>query len=236
MKMIFGGIYRRKRATYDSLNNQRYDYYIPAAYKDPDSGEVKYKMVDTYMISRPCWGKLDDRTDMEKRLWYLEQANCGETSWKIFFGHRDYYYQNIVNLASDELNEEYWELIADLHDYEIISDEESLDYLAQDLLDRVPLWNEDTYRWHCGGVGKVYLRKGAKKDGWKVYCHAEDTYSFGMTGDWKLDALEKTCKDVLQNMSVVRGKKKRIKNTLRKIRKYRKLAKEYYEFCKQNGL
>lgn len=225
MKMIFGGIYERKNRCYSDLNSQRYDIYIPAAYKDKD-GEIMYKMVDTYMVRNPCWGKVD----MEKRLWFLEQANCGETSWEIFFGHNDYFYQNIVKLPTDELDEKDWELIADLHDYVMVGDDESNDYLEEDLLKYIPLWNEDTFRWHGYGVGKIYLRKGAKKDGWKRYCNALSQYNYGMTGDWKLNSLEKECKDILENMSLGYGKKKKIRNTLKEIRKYRKLSKEFYDF------
>lgn len=227
MKMIFGGIYERKNAHYDYLNDQRYNYYIPVALKDKESGKIQYKMVDTYMINRP---NIDGK-DMEQRLWYLEQANCGETSWRIFYGHQDYFYQNIVRLSSDELDENDWKLIADLHDYELISDDASRDYLEQDLLEYLPLWNEDCYRWNSGGVGRIYKRKGAKKDGWRVYSHASYKYDFKMASDWVLNELETVCKDVLQNMTLARGKKKIIKNEIKKIRKYRSLSKEYREYC-----
>lgn len=229
MKVIFGGIYRNKKNyIYCDGNDQHYGYWIPAAAKDKD-GSISYKMVDTYMVDNPCWGKVG----MDKRLWYLEQANCGETSWQIYNGHKNYYYQNVVFLKSDELNENEWELIADLHDYEAIDDEASRDYHPNDLLKYVPLWNEDCYRWDWNGVGKIYVRKGARKDGWQVYNHAIDNIPLRVTYSGDLNELEKICNDVLDNMILARGQKKQVKNMIKKIKKYRKLMKEYESFCKE---
>lgn len=228
MKMIFGGIYRRKKGTFSFLNKQRYDYYIPVAYREKEDAPIQYKMTDTYMVPNPYLG---DNATIEKRLWFLEQANCGETSGKIFWGHGEYFYQNIVVLSSDELDEDEWELVADLHEYSIISDEDAKDYSEKDLLKYVPLWNEDSYRWHSYGVGKIYLRKGAKKDGLKRYYHSLEQHSLTMNPLWDLDCLEKDCKDILKNMELPRGGKAEIKITLKKVRKYRKLAKEYKNFC-----
>lgn len=226
--MIFGGIYRRKKATFSLLNTQRYDYYIPVAYRKKEGAPIQYKMTDTYMVPNPYLG--NDIT-IEKRLWFLEQANCGETSSKIFFGHGEYFYQNIVVLPSDELDEDEWELVADLHEYSIIGDEDTKDYCGKDLLKHVPLWNEDTYRWSGGGVGKNYLRKGAKKDGLKCYYHSLERHNLTMNPLWDLDCLEKDCKNILKNMELPRGGKTEIKITLKKVKKYRKLAEEYKNFC-----
>lgn len=224
MKIIFGAIYRRKDA--HAGNDQSYDYYIPAARKT-EEGKVLYKMVDTHMVSRPYL----EKDNMENRLKYLEQANCGETSYKVFFGHQDYFYQNIVRLPNDELNENDWELIADLHDYEMISDRDAKDYLDKDLLKYVPLWDCDTYRYYGYFVGKIYLRKGAKRDGWQCYLHTLRDNEIELTSMWTLNDLEKNCKDILKKMSLGYGKKKIIQNTLKKIKKYRQLSKEYKEFC-----
>jgi len=106
MKIIFGAVYRRQNS--DNRNDQHYHYYIPVAYKKDEV--TRYKMVDTYMVRNPCWGN----TNYEKKLWYLEQANCGETSWQIFFGHHNYYYQNYYNIDSLELNDTDWEMVADV--------------------------------------------------------------------------------------------------------------------------
>ena len=111
MKMLFGGVYKRKYPT--SWNDQQYGYYVPCIYEDKE-GKTRYRMVDTYMIGNLCWRSTDSTKEMEKRIEFLEGANKGESAWRIFFGCRDYYYQNIVNLYSDELNEDEWELIADL--------------------------------------------------------------------------------------------------------------------------
>ena len=225
MKMMFGGVYKRKWD--DTHNDQHYYIYIPVIYKN-DKGISYYRMVDTRVINNPCWGKID----MEKRLWYLEQANCGETSHKIFFNVYDYYYQNYYTLSSDELDEKEWELLADLHDYRLIDDNEVYDYLEEDKIMYIPLWNEDCYRWGSGCVGHHYVKKTAKKDGYSVYLNALSNYSFGFK-DWKAKTLEETCKNVLQNMALGYGKKKEIKNMLKKIKKYLQLSNEYDQFCKK---
>lgn len=226
MKVIFGAVYRRK--TNDSHNDQHYYCYIPVAYKTED-GVIKYKMVDTYMIRNTCWAD----TSYDKKIWFLEQANCGETSSKIYYDHRNYYYQNYYTIDSLELNEDEWELIADLHDYRIISDDETRNYLQEDLVKYLPLWNEDNYRWGSGRVGSCFVKKNAKKDGWKVYLKSSDDNYFGFDTEWRLESLEKTCKEVLANMELARGHKTEIKRTLKKIRKYRELSKEYDKFCKE---
>lgn len=225
MKMIFGGVYKRKG--YDTRNDQHYYIYIPVIYQDTN-GVTRYRMVDTRVIDNPCWGKID----MEKRLWYLEQADRGETSYKIFHDVSGYYYQNYYNLSSDELDEKEWELLADLHDYKPVDDREVYDYLEEDKIMYVPLWREDHYRWESGCVGLHYVKKAAKKDGYSVYCNALSNYSFGFD-DYGAKRLEETCKDVLQNMALGYGKKKEIKNMLKKIKKYLQLSKEYDQFCQK---
>jgi hypothetical protein len=224
IKIIFGAVYRRRGG--DSGNDQHYHYYIPVAYKKDET--TKYRMVDTYMVQNPCWGN----TDYAKKLWYLEQANCGETSWQIFAGHREYYYQNYYDIGSLELDDAYWEMIGDLHEYRIISDGEAEEYTQEDLLKYLPLWNEDFYRWGSGLVGSCFVKKDAKKDGWLIYDKSLRYNNFGFTSSYRLNDLEKTCKDVLGNMKLGYGKKKKIKTMLKKIRKYRKLSREYDEFCK----
>ena len=228
MKVIFGAVYRK---IHDTNNDQHYHHYIPVAHKTED-GVIKYKMVDTYMIGNPCWGK----TGYDKKIWFLEQANCGETSWKIYYGSSGYYYQNYYTIDSLELNENEWELIADLHDYKIISDDETRNYLREDLVEYLPLWNEDNYRWGSGLVGSCFVKKSAMKDGWKVYHKSLIDNDFGFATEWKLEPLEKTCKEVLANMRLGYGVKAKIKRTLKKIKKYRQLSNEYEEFCKSlNG-
>lgn len=225
MNIIFGGIYRRRKD--DNRNDQHYYYYIPVAYTTKD-GVTKYKMVDTYMVRNPCWGK----ATFEQKIWYLEQANCGETSAQIFFGSAEYYYQNYYTIDSLELNDNDWELVADLHDYKMISDDEAREYMDEDLLKYLPLWNEDHYRWGSGAVGSCFVKKDANKDGWKIYSKASNDYVFSFKSTYYLDLLEQTCKDVLANMKLGYGKKTEIRKTLKKIKKYRKLAKEYDEFCR----
>lgn len=230
MKIIFGGIYKRKHESHAYGDDQWYGYYIPVAIKHGD--KTLYKMVDTYTVKRTNISLRG--TDMESRLWLLEQANCGETSYGIFYGHNDFYYQNFVELGSDNLDENEWELVADLHDYELVSDNESSHYLKQDLLECVPLWFEDSYRAGSGFsyvVGRTYVKKGAKKNGWLVYRHALYEYPFEFTSGWRLDELEKVCTQVLQTMSLKRGCKKPIKNTLKEIKMYRKLVKEWNDYC-----
>lgn len=229
MKIFFGGVYKRKCC--DTHNDQRYYIYIPVIYQDTN-GVTHYRMVNTKVIDKPCWGKIN----MEKRLWYLEQANRGTTSYKIFHdvsGHvSGYYYQNYYNLSSDELDEKEWELLADLHDYKTVDDREVYDYLEKDKIMYIPLWHEDCYRWDDGCVGHHYVKKDAKKDGYSVYRNALSNYSFGFDG-YGAKRLEETCKDVLQNMTLGYGKKKEIKNMLKKIKKYLQLSREYDQFCKK---
>lgn len=226
MKMIFGGIYRKKYGRI--YNDQQYGFYVPVAYKDKDDN-IKYRMVDTYMIPNPCWGKIN----MEKRIWFLEQANCGETSWKIFFGPDNYYYKNYENIGSDELNEETWELVADLHDFTSISDEDARDYNEKDLTPLIPLWNEDSFRWNNGASGKRYVRKSAKKDGVNAYWHILGNQRSLFKSKWELNDFEEGLKNILNHMSLPYGFKKKVKNELKKIKKYRQLAKEYDEFCEK---
>ena len=225
MKMIFGGVYERKG--HDTYNDQHYYIYIPVAYKDKD-GIIHYRMVDTYEAEK-LYGTAKT---MEDRVKHLEQANCGESSWGIYHGPSNYYYQNYYNLPSDELDEKEWELLADLHDYKPVDDREVYDYLEEDKIMYVPLWQEDHYRWNGGGVGLHYVKKDAKKDGYSVYRNALSNYSFDFD-DWRAKTLEETCKDVLQNMALGYGKKKEIKNMLKKIKKYLQLSNEYDQFCKK---
>jgi len=228
MKMIFGAVYYRLNYKTDSLNNQQYGYYIPVMHVDKD-GNKRYRMVDTYMIENTCWS---DKS-MAKRLWFLEQANGGETSSRIFYGCSNYYYRNVKDLPSDELDESEWELIGDLHNYNLVDDEEAREYLDDDVIRCCPLWNEDTYRWHFGGVGPNFVKKDAKKDGYLVYHNALDKYHFGFASDYYLNELEKICRDVLQNMALPRGSKTEIRKKIREIKKYRKLSKEFNEFYKE---
>jgi len=225
MKVIFGAVYRRRND--DSINDQHYYYYIPVA-RHKVGETIKYKMVDTYMVNNPCWGKVD----YEKKLWYLEQANCGETSYQIFGGHFNYYYQNYYAIQSLELDDNDWEMVADLHEYRMISDDEAREYLPEDLTMYLPLWNEDCYRWNSGAVGSCFVKKDAKKDGWRVYSKSLNDNGFSFKSYFYLNKLEQTCKDVLANMKLGYGKKKEIRMTLKKIRKYIKLSKEYDKFCK----
>lgn len=225
MKMIFGGVYKRK--VYDTCNEQHYYIYIPVAYKNKD-GVIRYRMVDTYEAER----QYGTARAMEDRIKYLEQANCGESSWGIYHGPSNYYYQNYYNLSSDELDEKEWELLADLHDYKPVDDREVYDYLEKDKIMYIPLWREDCYRWGSGCVGLHYVKKDAKKDGYSVYRNALSNYSFGFD-DYEAKRLEETCKNVLQNMALGYGKKKIIKNMLKKIKKYLQLSKEYDLFCKK---
>jgi len=224
MKAIFGAIYRRLN---DSRNEQHYYLYIPVAYvKD---GTTRYKMVDTYEIPNPCWAD----ESYEKKLWYLEQANCGETSAKIFYGPNDYYYQNYYELNSLELDDSVWKLVADLHDYRMIRDDEAREYLPEDLVMYLPLWLGDSYRWGTGGkVGRCFVKNNAQKDGWKIYIKSLADNDFHFTPDWRLKNLKETCKNVLANMKLGYGKKKEIKNTLKKLNKFSRLSKEYDNFCK----
>lgn len=221
--MIFGAVYRRKIS--DTVNDQHYYYYIPVACKINEA--VKYGMVDTYMVRNPCWGQVG----YAKKIWYLEQANCGETAYSIFTGSHDYYYKNYYNIGSLELDETVWEMVADLHEYRIISENEAREYLSGDLAMYIPLWNEDCYRWHSEEVGSCFVRKDVRKDGWKVYskCLYDNYFDFKDNG--RLNFLEENCKNVLANMKLGYGKKKEIRKTLSKIRKYRQLSKEYDKFC-----
>lgn len=225
MKIIFGGVYKRKG--YDTHNDQHYYVYIPVAYKNKD-GVIRYRMVDTYEAEK----QYGTAKSMEDRIKYLEQANCGESSWGIYYGPSNYYYQNYYNLPSDELDEKEWEMLGDLHDYKLVDDREVHDYLKEDKLMYIPLWREDNYRWDFHGVGCHYVKKEAKKDGYSVYLNALSNYSFGFD-DWNAKSVEEICKDILQNMSLGYGKKKQIKNMLKKIKKYLQLSNEYDQFCKK---
>lgn len=226
-KMIFGAVYRRKH--YDRPNDQHYHIYIPVAYKDKN-GIVLYRMVDTYEVKRPS-SKVGE-TEYDTKIKFLEQAYLGESSWNIFYGPSDYYYQNYYNIGSDELNDNDWELIADLHHYKIVSDDEAREYSEDDTLTYIPLWNEDRCRWGSGMVGSCFVKNGAQKDGWRIYNKALDDYPFGFASDYRLDKVEQTCENVLDNMKLGYGKKKVVRNTLKKIKKYKKLSKEYDAFCK----
>ena len=140
--------------------------------------------------------------------------------------------KNIVNLSSDELSENTWELIADLHDYVIVGDDDSHDYAPEDVLRYLPLWNEDSFRWDTGLCGRMYLKKDAKKDGSHVYAHAKCDCSFGFASYSAMRFIN-TCKDVLENMTVPRGMKKDIKLHIKEARKYLKLEREFNKFRKE---
>lgn len=226
-KMIFGAVYRRKYN--DKPNDQHYHIYIPVARKNKD-GVIQYRMVDTYEVKQPS-SKVGE-TEYDTKIRFLEQGCLGESSWNIFYGPSGYYYQNYYNIGSDELNDSEWELIADLHHYKIVSDDEAEEYLKEDTLNYIPLWNEDHYRWSSGMVGRCFVKNGAQKDGCHIYNKALNEHPFGFASDYRLDKVEQTCKNVLDNMKLGYGKKKAIRITLKRIKKYKKLSKDYDAFCK----
>lgn len=225
MKIKFGCVYKKLN---DSFNDQHYYIYVPVIWKDKEE-KLHYRMVDTYEIGNPYETK-----SMEERIKFLEQANQGETSWKIYHNCYDYYYTNYYELTSDELNDNEWKLICDLHDYKRISANDTNEYREEDVVRRLPLWNEDGYDWNYGeGYHCNYVRKDAKKDGTCVYINAMYSCNFEFTSDWKLDDFEKTCKECLK-MTLDRGYKTKIKKKLKEIKKYKELKKEFKDF--QNKL
>lgn len=155
MKIKFGCIYQG--ISRHSCNEQQYGYYIPVCWVDKE-GKEHWRMVDTYMVQPSSVVKT-----LEERQKFLLEANKGETSHCTYWGPRQYYYQNYMQLDSDELNENCWEVVIDLLQCEkIVPESEVDDYDTADITEKIPMYWEDSYNWYTG-PGNYYLKPGKQK-------------------------------------------------------------------------
>lgn len=231
MKMLFGGVYKRKGNYF--WNEQMYGIYIPVIYIDKN-GVKHYRMVDTYEVEKYFSSvPAELKSDTEKAIWRLEQANCGETSWHIYTGPSNYYYKNCVDLINDELDENNWELIANLHDYIKINPIDAEEYSDEDLIEHIALFNEDGYSWNYGArYNCTYVKKDAVKNGWRMFQKAKNDHYLDFLSDWDIEKLINKCKECL-TMKLKYGQKSAIKRHIKKTKKYLKLKEEFDQFCKE---
>lgn len=155
MKIKFGCIYRRLNNY--SQNEQAYGYYIPACWVDENNHE-HWRMVDTFMVQPYATIKT-----LEQRRNFLLEANKGKSSYCIYWGPSNYYYSNYIQLKSDELDENDWEIVIDLTQCEKICPSSEVDeYETDDVTEKIPMYWEDSYSWYSG-PGNYYVKPGRQK-------------------------------------------------------------------------
>jgi len=154
--IIFGGIYKANSkvsryfpAFTNYLNDQKYNYWFPIrVVKD---GIDKTYMIDTYQFEMDY----KYQSNYEKMVTFLKSlGNAEDNSWlasKPF----DYYYSARVQITEESI--EAFDLIANLEDYEIASQDETRYYNKEDVVNGVMFWN-----YHKNGIGVNIKKKSAK--------------------------------------------------------------------------
>lgn len=163
-KIIFGGVYTVDRDDFKKycptqligLNDQHYDLWVPAV-SIVDNEEVYY-MIDTYQINRIRF-KYQHCPDTEiahqgliEGLEELKNPEKGQYAVHYVYG---FFYKAIIKVTDENIN--IFKLNFDLHDFEIISEEDARYYNDEDVRRRVRLYNEHKYP-----TGITLLRRGSQ--------------------------------------------------------------------------
>lgn len=166
-KIVFGGLYRPVCPdAYESPmgdgNSQWYGLAVPI----PDSDGSVW-MQDTYQLDRPFTKEGETATEVAIRN-ITETFVPGYGGWVVHHAMGNYYYDSRRKIATQSDLDKF-ELVADLRDYELLpEDREGSEYLGEDVLYHVKLFNEHGFDWDLGSVGVTLVRKGARPDEAKV--------------------------------------------------------------------
>lgn len=163
-KIIFGGVYTVNRddlKKYCSnqirgLNDQHYGLWVPAA-SIVDNEEVYY-MIDTYQINRIRFEyqhSCDTDIVYQGLIEGLEELKDPEKGKHAVNYAYNYFYTAIIKVTNENIN--IFKLNFDLHDFEIISEEDARYYNDEDIRRRVRLYNEHKYP-----TGITLLRRGSQ--------------------------------------------------------------------------
>ena len=154
-KIVFGGIYKCK-TNYpcnkygDSLNDQKYGVWVPIyyEYKDYQDKEHKgYGMIDTYQLDYDIRNTRDkdiDYTSMSKFeiiVKNLTELKNPKKGYWAKYKTSDYYYKAFCELTNSNFDD--FELVADLHDYEVTTKPEY--YNEEDTITYLKLYQEHAY-------------------------------------------------------------------------------------------
>jgi hypothetical protein len=146
-KLIFGGLYRAKDLTEAwkhtshpdlSMNDQRYNFWIPIKFSGNKFVAPGYYMIDTYQVSSFNSYRTSFKNTILPRL-----ISFGEDGDSAYYGCGDFYYNSRVRLTDETF--ELFELVADLREYTEIPLEDSFRYAEADVLRHIKLYREHNY-------------------------------------------------------------------------------------------
>jgi len=198
--IIFGAIYTENEKLknyfpryYEQLNDQKNHFWFPARVKTDKEDNVY--MIDTYQFEMPY----ECQSDYVKMVEYLKLLGTPiDNSWiknKVF----DYYYSAAVKL--NENNVEAFDIVANLEDCEVVSEDEVRYYDENDVVRRVLFWN-----YHRSGRGVCLKRKDAvlrydlKIE--SLYYDALNSISELSIWDWKVNAVLDCEKEAIEHHAV----------------------------------
>lgn len=155
-EIIFGAVYTENKALrfylpryYESLNDQKYHYWLPVRVVKEGVDDVY--MVDTYQFKVRC----EDQRTWRSIISYLKSlGEPKDNRWEMY-KNNSYYYTAIVKL--DNCSIEAFDLVANLEDYKVVSDDEYRYYEKEDKVYGVKLWN-----YHNSGKGINIVKNDAK--------------------------------------------------------------------------
>ena len=162
-KLIFGGLYRAKDLTEAwkhtshpdlSMNDQRYNFWIPIKFSGNKFVAPGYYMIDTYQVSSFNSYRTSFKNTILPRL-----ISFGEDGDSAYYGCGDFYYNSRVRLTDETF--ELFELVADLREYTEIPLEDSFRYAEADVLRHIKLYREHNYP---GGI--CLIKKDAQFNMW----------------------------------------------------------------------
>ena len=162
-EIIFGGLYRAKdlqkvwsHTSHPdlSMNDQRYNFWIPIKFSGNDYVKPGYYMVDTYQVSSFNSYHTSFENTILPRL-----ISFGEDGDSAYYHCSDFYYNSRVRLTDATF--ELFELVADLREYAEIKFEDSHKYAEADVLRYIKLYREHNYP-----SGICLVKKDAKFNIW----------------------------------------------------------------------
>ena len=159
-KIVFGGIYTANPIDLfgeEHINDsnpwdQRYKYWIPVCVPQKN-GTKEYYMINCYQID---WIYGHTRSEELENIIGRFAIEYKEDGSNALHKTYNYYYRSGTKLT--DYNLYLFKLVANLHDYEYISDREAENYDPADLLENVML-----YREHAYPNGITLVKKGARK-------------------------------------------------------------------------
>lgn len=163
-KIIFGGVYTIDKEDFKKccpnqlrgLNDQQYGLWIPAV--SIMNNEEVYHMIDTYQVNpnrfeyRHCPDAEIVHQGLIEGLEELKNPEKGQHAVNYVY---NYFYSAIIKVTDENIN--MFKLNFDLHDFDIISEEDARYYNDEDIRTRVRLYYEHKYP-----TGITLLRRGSQ--------------------------------------------------------------------------